>query len=49
MKEFLDYLKENDIKVLNHDDFLNELKNTHESSFTGSLKTNILTPKNGHP
>jgi len=47
VKEFLKYLKDTDTKVLNYDNFLNELKNTHEMTFTGSLKTNMLTPKKG--
>lgn len=47
VKEFLDYLKENDIKVLNYDDLLAELKNTKERDFTSTLKTNILTHKDG--
>jgi len=47
IKEFLNYLKRTDTKVLNYDDFLDELKNTKERDFTGTFKTNILTPKNG--
>ena len=47
VKEFLNELKNTDTKVLNYDKFLTELKNTHEQSTTGSLKTNILTPKEG--
>jgi len=47
VKEFLEDLKENDTKVLNYADLLSELKNTHEMTFTGSLKTNMLTPKKG--
>jgi len=47
VKGFLDYLKKTDTKVLNYEDFLNELKNTHEMTFTGSLKTNMLTSKDG--
>lgn len=47
IKEFLKYLDKTDTKVLNYEDFLNELRNTHERTFTGSLKTNILTPKDG--
>lgn len=47
IKEFLDYLKKTDTKVLNYADLLSELKNTHERTFTGSLKTNMLTPRKG--
>jgi len=47
LKDFLEYLKKTDTKVLNYDDLLTELKNTHERTFTGSLKTNMLTPKDG--
>lgn len=47
VKGFLGYLKETDTKVLNHDDFLDELKNTPERGITGTLKTNMLTPKKG--
>ena len=47
IKEFLDYLKKTDTKVLSLDDLLNELKNTHEITFTGSLKTNMLSHKDG--
>ena len=47
VKDFLEYLKKTDTKVLNYEDFLDELKNTHEMTFTGSLKTNMLTPKKG--
>jgi len=47
IKDFLNELKENDIKVLNLDNFLTELKNTYETTFKGSLKTNFLTPKDG--
>lgn len=47
VKEFLKYLNKTDTKVLSLDDLLTELKNTHETTFTGSLKTNMLTPKKG--
>ena len=47
VKDFLNELKENDTKVLNYNDFLDELKNTKEMTFTGSLKTNMLTSKDG--
>jgi len=47
VKGFLKYLKKTDTKILNLDDFLNELKNTPERDLTGTLKTNILTPKDG--
>lgn len=47
IKDFLNGLKENDTKVLNYDNFLDELKNTKERDFTNTLKTNMLTPKKG--
>jgi len=42
VKDFL-----NDTKVLSYEDFLDELKNTKERTFTNTLKTNMLTPKKG--
>lgn len=47
VKEFLKYLNKTDTKVLSLDDLLTELKNTHETTFTGSLKTNMLSHKDG--
>lgn len=47
IKEFLENLKKTDTKVLNYEDFLNELKNTPERDITGLLKTNMLSPKKG--
>lgn len=47
VKEFLKYLKDTDTKVLNYNDFLDELKNTKERDFTSTLETNMLTSKDG--
>jgi len=47
VKDFLDYLKKTDTKILNYNDFLGELKNTPERDSTGTLETSILTPKEG--
>jgi len=47
VKDFLEYLKKTDTKVLNYEDFLDELKNTHERDFTSTLKTNMLSHKDG--
>jgi len=47
VKEFLEDLKRTDTKVLSLDNLLRELKNTCERTFKGTLKANILTPRNG--
>lgn len=47
VKEFLKYLNKTDTKVLSLDDLLTELKNTPERDITGTLETNILSPKKG--
>lgn len=47
IKEFLEDLKKTDTKVLNYNDFLDELKNTKERDFTSTLKTNMLSHKDG--